>query len=307
MFLHQHDPRILHSNLNPRNILLNEDASAVKIGDLGLAKYHQSNFAYLSSHSLLYFPPERFGKDANITAEGDIFSFGAVMLEVYTQEPPSCGLGNIGGKPEIERREDDLSKLSHFHPMKPMIVRCLDENPKKRPEVQEIQEKLLLIIRNPLNVGRIIAKGAYGEVREGSIGSRCVAVKQFHQILLDAAAENAQDLAAVLEDFRHECIILESAKNPHIVEFLGVLDEEVECSGELIVMELMHQTLEKYLEDHKRNVPLGKQLDIWYQVCMCTLSLYAMKSPNKGHFGTAFLSFVRRLTSLGDHNNVLEV
>ena len=268
MFLHQHDPRIVHSNLNPRNILLNEDASTVKIGDLGLAKYHTSNLTY---HSLLYLPPEQFGKDASITAEGDVFSFGAVMLEVYTQEPPSCGLMNIGGKPEIERHMDDLSKLSHFHPMKPMIVCCLDDNPVKRPEVQEIQEKLSTIVHNPLNVGIIIAKGAYGEVREGSIGSRRVAVKQFHQILLDAAAENAQDLAAVLEDFRRECIILERAKNPHIVEFLGVFDEEVECFGELLVMELMHQTLEKYLKDHKGKVPLGKQLDIWYQVCLCNI------------------------------------
>ena len=271
MFLHHHDPRIVHSNLNPRNILLNEDGSTVKIGDLGLAKYHSSD---LACHSLLYLPPERFGKDTSITAEGDVFSFGAVMLEVYTQEPPSCGLGNIWAKPEIERRADDLFKLSHFHPMKPMIERCLDENPVKHPKVQEIQEKLSLIVHNPLNVGRIIAKGAYGEVREGSIGRRRVAVKQFHQILLDAAAENAQDLAAVLENFRRECIILESAKNPHIVEFLGVFDEEVEGSSELLVMELMHQTLEKYLKDHKGKVPLGKQLDIWYQVRMYTLSLY---------------------------------
>ena len=44
-------------------------------------------------------------------------------------------------------------------------------------------------------------------------------------------------------------------------------------------------------------------------ICMCVCTcvfcflikwkLYTVESPNKGHFGTVFLSFVRRLSSLG--------
>ena len=211
-------------------------------------------------------PPECSGKDVNFTDKSDTFSFGVVMLEVSTQEPPSCGLMNIGGKPEIERRSDDLAKLSNFHPLKPTIIRCLENTPKNRPDVREIRDKLMSNIHNPLKVGKVFSKGAYREVSRGTLGTRPVAVKKIHQILLDAAAENDQDIAAMMLAFRKECEILESTKNPHIVEFLGVFVEDVHNHGEVLVMELMHQTLEKYLKDHKGNLPLWKQLDIWYKV-----------------------------------------
>ena len=243
----------------------------MKISDLGLGKYYSSNVRYLltkSCDTIMYMPPECSGKDANFTDKSDMFSFGVVMLEVSTQEPPSCGLMNIGAKPEIaiEHRFNDLAKLSNFHPLKPTIIRCLEDTPKDRPDVKEIRDKLMFIVHNALKVGEVISKGSYGEVSHGTLGTRPVAVKKIHQILLDAAAKNDQDMAAMMLAFRRECEILESAENPYIVEFLGVFDEEVHDHGEVLVMELMHQTLEKYLKDHKGNLPLWKQLDIWYKV-----------------------------------------
>ena len=238
----------------------------MKISDLGLARHHSSNVQYLLTKSCVsYIPPECSGKDANFTDKSDTFSFGVVMLEVSTQEPPSSGWMNIGGKPEIERRSDDLAKLSNFHPLKPTIVRCLEDTPKDRPDAREIQDKLMSIIHNPLKVGRLIGTGEYGEVSRGTLGTRPVAIKKLHQILMDAAAKD-KDMATMMSTFRKECEILENAKNPYIVEFLGVFDEEVWDHGEVLVMELMHQTLEEYLKDHKGNLPLWKQLDIWYQV-----------------------------------------
>ena len=248
----------------------------MKISDLGLGKYYSSTVQYLSTKScdtIMYMPPECSGKDANFTHKSDMFSFGVVILEVSTQERPSCGWINISGKPEIERRSDDLAKLSNFHPLKPTIVRCLEDTPKDRPDVREIRDKLMFIVHNPLKVGGVISKGAYGEVSRGTLGTRPVAVKKLHQILLDAAAENDRDIAAMMLAFRRECEILESAKNPYIVEFLGVFDEEVQDHGEVLVMELMHQTLEKYLKDHKGNLPLWKQLDIWYKVSCDVLDM----------------------------------
>ena len=241
----------------------------MKISDLGLGKHYLSNVQYLSTKScdtIMYMAPECSGKDVNFTDKRDTFSFGVVMLEVSTQEPPSCMLINISGKPETERRSDDLAKLSNFHPLKPTIVCCLKDTPKDRPDAKEIRDKLMFIVHNPLKVEGVISKGAYGEVSRGTLGTRPVAVKKLHQILLDAAAENDQDMAAMMLAFKRECEILESARNPYIVEFLGVFDEEVEDHGEVLVMELMHQTLEKYLKDHKGNLPLWKQLDIWFKV-----------------------------------------
>ena len=248
---------------------MNEDGSSVKIGDLGHAQYHPSNIKYLSTRSpgcVVYMPPEYLGKDAHFTDKGDTFSLGVVMLEVFIQEPPSCGLMNIGAKPETERRAADLAKLSNFHPLKPLIIRCLDGFPDSRPCAKEIRDRLMFLIHNPLRVEEPISRGSYGEVFKGTLGARPVAIKKIHQILLDAAVDQEQDLETILLAFRRECEILKSAKDPHIVEFFGVYDKEWEEDGEYLVMELMHQTLDKFLKDNKGTLPIEKQVDICYQV-----------------------------------------
>ena len=145
LFLHQYDPQILHRDVTAKNILLNEDGSIVKISDLGQAKFRPSNVDYLTTVApgcVVYMPPECLGKHPRFTARSDTFSFGVVMLHIFTQEPPSCGLMNIGAKPEIERRADDLSKLSDDHPLKSLVVTCLDDDPNKRPDMSEVHSLL---------------------------------------------------------------------------------------------------------------------------------------------------------------------
>ena len=115
----------------------------MKISDLGQAKFRPSNIQYLTTVApgcVLYMPPECLGDNPHFSNKSDTFSFGVVMLEVSTQEPPSCGLMNIGAKPERERRAQDLAKLSDDHPLKPTIVRCLDDDPHKRPDMMEVEE-----------------------------------------------------------------------------------------------------------------------------------------------------------------------
>ena len=136
LFLHQHDPQILHRDVTTKNILLNEDGSVVKISDLGQAKYRPSSIQCLTTTApgcVLYMPPECLGRNPHFTDKSDTFSFGVVMLEVSTQEPPSCEL-NEGIR---SSRARDLARLSEDHPLKPLIVHCLNEDPDKRPDMME--------------------------------------------------------------------------------------------------------------------------------------------------------------------------
>ena len=56
----------------------------------------------------------------------------------------------------------------------------------------------------------------------------------------------------------------EAARDPHIVEFFGAFNDE--CDGPLLVMELMDQTLGKYLEDNRGKLSNNKQVDICLQI-----------------------------------------
>ena len=145
-YLHHHNPQILHRDLKPSNILLDKDGRIAKIGDFGQAKFRPSDILYLTTTqpgTVLYMPPEALrDKETRFTDKGDVFSLGVVMLEVATQEPPSCSIVGIDIVPEVDRRAKDLSKVPDDHPLKALIRACLKDNPKERPTIEEVHLRL---------------------------------------------------------------------------------------------------------------------------------------------------------------------
>ena len=144
-YLHHQDPQILHRDLKPSNILLDKDGRIAKISDFGQAKFRPSDIQYLIAiqpGTVLYMPPECLCDDPCYNNKGDVFSLGVVMLEVATQEPPSCSMFGIGTVSEVKRRAKDLSKVPDDHPLKALIRACLKDDPKERPTIEEVHLEL---------------------------------------------------------------------------------------------------------------------------------------------------------------------
>ncbi|CAN0901723.1 Probable serine/threonine-protein kinase WNK4 [Linum grandiflorum] len=120
VYLHSHDPPVIHRDLKCDNIFVNGHLGQVKIGDLGLAALLQDS---QSAHRVIGTPefmaPELYEEDYNELV--DVYSFGMCVLEMITAEFPYTECANPA---QIYKKVTSVSKalfLMRFD----MLLRCL--------------------------------------------------------------------------------------------------------------------------------------------------------------------------------------
>ncbi|XP_076921232.1 putative serine/threonine-protein kinase WNK3 [Bidens hawaiensis] len=93
VYLHSHDPPVIHRDLKCDNIFVNGNQGEVKIGDLGLAAILRQAH---SAHSVIGTPefmaPELYEENYNELV--DIYAFGMCLLELVTFEYPYSECAN---------------------------------------------------------------------------------------------------------------------------------------------------------------------------------------------------------------------
>jgi serine/threonine-protein kinase len=92
-YLHHQDPPIIHRDIKPSNIKLTP-SGLVKLVDFGLVKIMAPGEVTITviqgQGTALYTPLEQYGGDDTHTdPRADIFSFGATLYHLLTNEPPA--------------------------------------------------------------------------------------------------------------------------------------------------------------------------------------------------------------------------
>ena len=156
-YLHNRSPPIIHRDLTPNNVLLCHHLRA-KISDLGVAKIlHNTNTKTLTQNPGMnnFMPPECLSSKPVYGLPLDIFSFGGVILYICTQQWPELS-PLIGFDPdtgdriistELQRRQKYLDEMiGASKDLKPLVLSCLEDNPKSRPLVGEALRKIQHVI-----------------------------------------------------------------------------------------------------------------------------------------------------------------
>ncbi|KAL1220196.1 putative LRR receptor-like serine/threonine-protein kinase [Cardamine amara subsp. amara] len=171
LHVHCHEP-IAHCDLKPSNVLLDNDLTA-HVSDFGLARLllkfgQESFFNQLSSAGVRgtigYAAPE-YGMGGQPSIHGDVYSFGVLILEMFTGKRPTNDL--FGGnftlhsytKSALPERVLDIADKSIIHsdlrvgfPVSECLtmvlevgLRCCEESPKNRLATSEARCELISI------------------------------------------------------------------------------------------------------------------------------------------------------------------
>ncbi|KAL5505728.1 hypothetical protein EMCRGX_G007209 [Ephydatia muelleri] len=149
LHLHSQGPPIIHRDLTATNILLTQDMRA-KIADLGVSKIidlqqlQTASVQTTAPGTIAYMPPEARRPHPMYDSKLDIFSFGVLSLYTAIQEFPIEHEHIITAEVvekeivQIHRRQHWIEKMGVDHFLHPLVMKCLQDRPERRPTTSEL-------------------------------------------------------------------------------------------------------------------------------------------------------------------------
>lgn len=151
VYLHGHNPPIIHRDLKSDNIFVHGSSGTLKIADLGFATLLSGISSAMSVIGTPEFmAPELY--EEHYTEKVDVYSFGMVLLELATLEYP---YGECRNPAQIYKKvtagipPQALERVANEE-LKAFITTCTCPDPAKRPESRQLlKHSFFDIIRSP--------------------------------------------------------------------------------------------------------------------------------------------------------------
>ena len=166
VYLHSHSPKLVHHDLSPNNILVNEVTYLTKLTDFGMTRAIDA--ASLTRSSSIkgtpgFMPPEALHYPPQYDDKLDVFSYGNLIIMTLTHEWPTPVIPrpsaaerkktkHVVAYSQLETRAPYFQLFSEDEVklFQGVIKLCLDDNATKRPASNTILLEMKLIEKTVL-------------------------------------------------------------------------------------------------------------------------------------------------------------
>lgn len=203
-YLHAMNPPILHQDIKPANILLNDNGDYM-LTDFGVSTQAKQSLSrvsnqekdLLSAGTISYMAPERFSKQNLPIMANDIYSLGSTVYEMLSGVLP---FGNDGGL--LQKKGAEIPELQgNFSPLlKRTLEKCLEAEPWARPTASRLEDVANEALKHPDTRNKIpdiynaISKSEVPQSQRDAAQPRVLA-----KTVLDTAVEERTNKATVME------------------------------------------------------------------------------------------------------------
>ena len=141
-YLHEKEPPLIHQDIKPDNILINDEGHYM-ITDFGISARVRSTIRGAqaqeqSGGTLAYMGPERFSATPKPIMASDVWSLGAMMYELMTGGNPP--FGNHGGVLQKNGADIPIIEEDFSQELKDIVYSCLAKETWDRPSARKIEE-----------------------------------------------------------------------------------------------------------------------------------------------------------------------
>ena len=116
-----------------------------------------------------------------------------------------------------------------------------------------------------------LGRGSYGSVCKAKCDTLACAAKIMHPLLFDFGDPGVDTM---IKRFKQECEILSGINHPNVVQYLGTFTDP-DTRLPILLMELMDQSLTRYLEGQKEPLPVHMQVTFGTDIALALAFLHS--------------------------------